>query len=766
MDAVVLFRRIALLVLTIWIGSSPVLSQNFEDRWTGFFSYVSVQDIHQGNDKIYAGTENAVFTFDLSTEQLETITTINGLSGAALTTLYYSENFDLLVIGYDDGLLEIILDGEEVLKVVDIQNKPTIPPNRKRINHLTEYNGFLYISSDFGVSVYNLARLEFDDTYFIGDLGGQIRVKQTAVIEPYIYAATQEGGLRQALIDENNLIDFERWTRIGGGPWKGVQNLAEEVIGLRFNDIVTRYDPESGLTDLESYSTPIRDFQVHQDVLAVTTENSSIAFGPGYSRINQANLPFGFDDEFQSGLVHNNTFYTGTLESGMFQIAFGSNNPRIILPDGPILNNPFSVDATPGQLWVNFGEVDVAFNPFPLSFRGVSNFREDSWTNLKVEEIFNANDLVSVAINPDDPNEVYMTSYQKGLLKIVDQTPSILFNETNSPLEIPNGNTGIGLRLFGLEYDREGNLWFVQSRTNEGLVRLSPSGQFQQIDISSIVDGEAELALTDMAINRQGLVFFGTAESGLVGYDPANGTFNRIQEGVGVGNLPSMDIRALAFDNSNRLWIGTLEGLRVLFNVNEFFVEGSNVQASEIVFLEDGVAQELLFAQSITDIEVDGSNNKWISTATSGVFYVSANGQETLLRFTKDNSPLPSDNVQDMTIDEFTGRVYFATTRGLVAYDGTSTAPRDNLENVYAYPNPVRPGFAGEVTIDGLTDRANVKITDIEGNLVFETTSQGGSVLWDTTAFGRYRVASGVYMVLITTEDNLETTVSKIMIVR
>ena len=119
-----------------------------------------------------------------------------------------------------------------------------------------------------------------------------------------------------------------------------------------------------------------------------------------------------------------------------------------------------------------------------------------------------------------------------------------------------------------------------------------------------------------------------------------------------------------------------------------------------------------------------------------------------------------------MTIDEFTGRVYFATTRGLVAYDGTSTAPRDNLDNVYAYPNPVRPGFAGDVTIDGLTDRANVKITDIEGNLVFETTSQGGSVLWDTTAFGRYRVASGVYMVLVTTEDNLETTVSKIMIVR
>ena len=173
-----------------------------------------------------------------------------------------------------------------------------------------------------------------------------------------------------------------------------------------------------------------------------------------------------------------------------------------------------------------------------------------------------------------------------------------------------------------------------------------------------------------------------------------------------------------------------------------------------------------MFELYITDIEVDGSNNKWISTATSGVFYLSSNGQETLLRFTKDNSPLPSNNVQDITIDSFTGTVYFASLNGLVAYEGTSTAPRDDLDEVYAYPNPVRPGFDGNVSIDGLTADANVKITDIEGNLVFETTSEGGSVLWDTTAFGKYRVASGVYLVLITTEDALETKVSKIMVIR
>jgi hypothetical protein len=261
-------------------------------------------------------------------------------------------------------------------------------------------------------------------------------------------------------------------------------------------------------------------------------------------------------------------------------------------------------------------------------------------------------------------------------------------------------------------------------------------------------------------------VFFGTSTGGLIGFNPNNGRFNRLEEGEGNGNILRSNARTLAFDAQNRLWIGTSRGLRVLFNVGGFFEEGAEIDAQPIIIVENGVPQELFFEILISDIEVDGSNNKWVATATSGVFYLSPNGQETLLRFTKDNSPLPSNNVQDITIDPFSGVVYFATVNGLVAYNGTATAPRDNLDDVYAYPNPVRPEFTGNVTIDGLTADANVKITDISGNLVFEETSEGGSVLWDTTAFGQYRVASGVYLVLITTDDALETKVSKIMVIR
>jgi ligand-binding sensor domain-containing protein len=757
-----------LLVILFIITSVTGIAQNFENEWTGYFSYVSVKDISQGNDKVYVGAENAVFSYDLSTREIETLSSVNGLSGEFISAIYYSDNFNLLVIGYENGLIDIVLEGnEDILKVVDILDKPTIPPNRKRINHFNEYNGNLYIATDFGISVYDLERLEFGDTYFIGNLGTQINISQTTVSGDLIFASSRDGGIRRALVDNTNLIDYQEWTLSNDGAnWLGVQALGDEVYAMRIDGRVAEFVGNAGFVPLTDFNQQVVDFGVQGDLLTVTTVGSIEAFSEGFVlEATVQNIP-GFDVVGQSGYAHNNIFYYGTEEDGLLAIPFGTNQAEQILPDGPIDNRPFSIDVSPGQIWVAFGEVDVDFNPFPPTNKGISHFKEGSWINYEFEEIFETNDIVNVAIDPNDASRVFMTSHNKGLLQIFDGQPIRRYDDTNSNLNSINPNE-TDVRLYGADYDRDGNLWITQSREAEGLIRVTPSLAFQKNDITDIIPNAATSgALGELRISREGYVFFGYNQGGLVGYNPSNGQLNVITEGVGTGNLADNNIRALAFDNQNRLWIGSIKGLRVLFNVGGFFEEGADIDSQPIIILEDGVPQELLFQLSVTDIEVDGSNNKWISTATSGVFYLSSNGQETLLRFTKDNSPLPTNNVQDIAIDPFTGVVYFATVNGLVAYNGSSTAPRDNLENVYSYPNPVRPGFSGNVTIDGLTAKANVKITDIEGNLVFEETSQGGSVLWDTTAFGRYKVASGVYLVLITTEDALETKVHKIMIVR
>lgn len=758
-------------IAVLLLSSTFISAQNFEDNWIGHFSYVSVKDISYGNDKVFVAAENAIFTYDLSTQEISTISTINGLSGKRISTFYYSENYNLFIIGYENGLLEVVKDNDEnILQVVDILNKPTIPPNKKRINHFYEYDGNLYISTQYGISVYNLQLLEFGDTYFIGDLGTQIEISQITVLEDLIYAASSENGIRRANVNSNNLIDYEEWTTIENGGFKGIQALNTELYAAKIDNTIHSYSPANGFVQVGNFNNSIVDFQASTNNLIITTNSSIHSYGLGYTLLAEVTNLLEYDYVLQSGITIGNNFYMGTTEQGLLIVEHPSLEVQQVLPDGPLFNQPFAIDASPGRLWVAFGEVDLFFNPYPLTRRGISNYRNETWTNISYDElttelgVVDVNDISYVTINPENASEVYMSSFQKGLLKIDNQTPEILFNETNSPLTVPNNDDAVGIRLYGSDFDRDENLWMVQSLYENGLIRMTSEGQFQQFDISDIVGDQA---LSELKISREGYVFFGATETGLVGYDPSSNSFGVISDGVGNGNLPTVNVRSLAFDNNNRLWIGTLKGLRELTNVGGVFDGGDPPDTRAIIILDDdGVAQELLFDQSITDIEVDGSNNKWVATATSGVFYFSPNGQETLLRFTTANSPLPSDNIQDIAIDDSTGTVYFATPDGLVAYKGSSTAPREDLENAYAFPNPVRPNYFGNVTIDGLTAKANVKITDVTGNLVYETTSEGGSVQWDTTAFGKYKVASGVYLVLITSDDALLTNVIKIMVIR
>lgn len=546
-----MIKRLILILLFLSQGS---FAQNFEDTWSGYFSYVSVKSISQGNDRIYAASENAIFTYDLSTEEINTISTINGLSGQSISTIYYSDTFGILVIGYENGLMELVIDGnEDILTVVDIIDKQTIPPNQKRINQFNEYNGNLYIATDYGISVFDLEMLEFGDTYFIGFGGSQIRISQTAVLGEYIYAASKGSGIKRAMVEDDNLIDHEQWTNVGNGGFKGIQTLNTELYTARNDDTILRFDEGIGFVPVGNFSQSIEDFIVKDSFLVITTNKTIHAYAEGFVEVDSVNSLPDYDYILQSGFAFGNHFYLGTTELGMLVVPFGSFQAEQILPDGPINNHPFSIDASPGQLWVNFGEVDVFFNPFPLTRIGISNLREDTWTNIPFEDLFDANDLVDVAINPDNSEEVFMTSYQKGLLKIVDQSPTVLYNETNSPMEIPDNNQALGIRLYGSDFDRQGNLWTVQSRTDKGLIRVSPSGQFQIIDISTIINGENELALSAVSASREGYIFFGAVDSGLIGYNPNNNQFNKIGEEIGNGNLPTNNIRSLVFDKNNRL---------------------------------------------------------------------------------------------------------------------------------------------------------------------------------------------------------------------
>ncbi|MFV7235212.1 T9SS type A sorting domain-containing protein [Flavobacterium sp. ZB4R12] len=298
-----------------------------------------------------------------------------------------------------------------------------------------------------------------------------------------------------------------------------------------------------------------------------------------------------------------------------------------------------------------------------------------------------------------------------------------------------------------------------------GLKVLKSDGQWQSYAMDTILDSAIDNNFGTIAIDKNGTKWLSTSSDGVIGFNESGNKFKKITTGPDTGNLPIADVRTVAVDTRNQLWIGTTKGLRVLSNVGSFQTE-DKLTANPIIILEDNLAQELLYEQFITDIAVDGANNKWIGTADSGVFLVSPNGQETKYHFTINNSPLPSNDINDIDINSTTGEVFIATAKGLVSFKGVSTAANDDLSNAYVYPNPVRPEYQGTVKIAGLLDKANIKITDIEGNLVYETTSEGGTIEWDTTAFGKHKVASGVYMIFISAQDGVETKVKKVMIIR
>ena len=457
---------------------------------------------------------------------------------------------------------------------------------------------------------------------------------------------------------------------------------------------------------------------------------------------------------------------------------------------GPLENDIFSVETLNNKTWVSYGNYTEYFNPYPLKFSGLSNYDENlnSWFNIGKDSIPElAVNLNNISINPFNNDNVFISSFEGGLLEIENLNIIDFYNNNNSGLESLSIDDPLyeSVRISDIEFDQNGVLWILNSRIDSPLKSYNlENNSWNSYDFTEIInDGfQDELGFNDIELDDYGNKWIAGLRSGLIGFNNESGT-NQLRKvfSQDQSNMPSSYVKSIAVDNNNHLWIGTIQGLRVLYNTSNFF-DTSVVTTQQIVILEDGIPRELLEQQYISDIEVDGANNKWVATIGSGVFYFSPNGQQTIHHFTKENSPLPSNNINDISINYSNGKVYFATDQGLVSYNTGSISSSENFSNTYVYPNPVRPEFNTEserVKITGLTQNVNIKITDIEGNLVAEAQSNinsryrnfnleidGGTAFWNGKNFRNRLVASGVYIIMLSDLDSYETKVLKLMIVR
>lgn len=759
-------------VLIFLILPSIVLSQDFSDRWKGYFSYYNITDLDESDNKVYAAAENAYFIYDIPTQTIQTVTSIEGLSGNKISKIYHSKNYGLTCIGNEDGLIQIVMDNNQnIFSVVDIRDEISISPNNKRINNFFEFEGKLYISTDFGIAEYSLQNLEFEDSFFIGENGSQIQINQITILEGKIYAATSLEGIKSADITNPNLIDFEAWQTEYTGNWKGVLNFSNTIFGLRNNNTISTLENRNA-SFFEDAGSNVTGFNVSGEQLVITAADNVSAYNSELKL--EAFIDQLQDAEFSinTSVSSNGHYFLGHRSLGLLNLQNSTTTTFSELsPAGPLLNKIFSLEATASDLWVTFGEYDQFLNPFPLNSRGLSHLTEEEWINIDVENLNNARELSNVTIDPSNPNRVFVSSFFDGLLEIENNELIQQYDSSNSIIEgVPSNinDNRIGASVF----DSQGNLYFTNSIAENQLKRLNANGEFVNIVMSDGYLNPTETSSSKMVIDNNNNIFIGTLKDGVVAYSPTKNTSALISSNIQGVEFPDTfnanpNITALEIDQNSRLWIGTQAGLRVMSNPTAIFNENQNVRVSPIIIEDvDGLPQELLFEQFITDITTDGANNKWISTADSGVFQVSANGQDILNIFNVDNSPLPTNSVRTVSINQSTGEVFFGTTSGLLSYSSRVTSGNETLENLRAYPNPVRPNYTGLVIIDGLTNGANVKITDVSGNLVFEEFVDGGSLQWDTRAFGKHKVASGVYFIVVTGEDQIETKVGKIMIIR
>ncbi|WP_163409990.1 type IX secretion system anionic LPS delivery protein PorZ [Flavobacterium ajazii] len=754
------------LYILFFIAVQNCFSQG-SSSWQGYFSYNAIKDITTGPTSIIAASENALFSKNLTTNVLKTITTIDGLSGQTISVMHYSEALKKMIIGYENGLIIVVNEDGSMLKVVDIINKQ-LPSNLKKINHFMEYNGLIYVSCDFGIVQFNLATSKFGDTYFIGDGGAEISVKQTTFFNGFIYAATSSG-IRRADSTNPNLVDYNQWAVVNSGNWSSVETLDTELIAINSSGYIHRYNSNSfvGFFQLPQSSS---DMRVVNHQLFVTTP------GTVYIYTNQMILSRQISNtqvldagvNFSCATAIGDTIYIGTTENGVFSSSlFAVSVFENSTPEGPLRNNIFSIDVFANQIWMVYGDYTMTYNPYPLDSYGISKYSSSGWLHIPYSQVFDAKSMTRIIINPNNVNQVYASSFFSGLLKIENEVPSILYNEKNSGLESLTfaGANYIDIRINGTVFDKSGDLWITNSLIKNGLKVLKANGQWQSYSMTGILDNAEGTSYSDIVIDKNNTKWIATNINGVVGFNEKSNTYKKITTGTDDGNLPNLYVSSLAVDIKNQLWIGTSKGLRVLSNVGNFQTD-SQLKTNPIIIMEDNLAQELLYEQFISSIVVDGANNKWIGTADSGVFMVSSDGQETKYHFTINNSPLPSNTINDIKINNITGEVFIVTNKGMISFKGVSTEANENLNNVYVYPNPVRPAYSGTVKIAGLIDKANVKVTDIEGNLVYETISEGGTIEWDTTAFGKYKVASGVYMIFISAQDGSETKVKKVMIIR
>ncbi|MGI9530591.1 hypothetical protein [Lutimonas sp.] len=773
-------KKDILLILLLLFVSRPLFSQtDFSSSWEDFFSYNNVKDFIKIDNRLYAIADNAAFIQNTETGYMEKISSVHGLSGKETTSLYYSETSKRFIIGYQTGLIEVIDENGNITVANDIERLDIT--GQKQINHITEYNGILYLSTPFGIVEYDIMNLNFGDTLYIDENSSPVFVNEIAIYNETIYAVTQKG-IYSADINDPNLVDYNNWLQPEGallGNFLSIALLSDTIYTSRSNSLYELAGVDN-LIQRRSFASTILKLRSSRQFLTVTLGSSAVVLDGNLGLVHEAKESSNYKFELNNAYASNNRVYLATKSFGVLTRSFSDLEYLEVHPEGPSSNKVFSIEAANNNLWVVYGGYNLSYTPLGKRL-GYSHYNgsateSSAWINSAYDSNFPAQDLVHVTLDPSGENKAYLSSWGSGILVVENDRPTVLWDDSNSGLEdlYPDGDPNSSIRINGAAFDNRGNFWISNSWVPNRLKKLETNGTWKEFDLSSLITNSIALGLSELAIDKSGGVWMGSRRNGVLVYSESGDRKKALTTESTKGSLPDLHAKTLAVDRNNRVWIGTQKGLVVYSGAGSLF-ESDIYDAEPVIIDDNGVPKRLLGEQPVNTIGIDGAENKWFGTDTGGALGTNSTGSETLYNFNKDNSPLPSNSVLKIKIDDSNGKVFFATDKGIVAFNSEVAPFGESLEEVYAFPNPAKKEHEF-VTIDGrngshLPKGTNVKILDIAGRLVHETNVdigqeiRGGKVVWNKTNLRGRKVASGVYIVLLTSPDKSETASTKIAII-
>lgn len=748
-------------------------------QWLDHLPYNNCKAVAEAGNLVYAATSYSLFYYDRtdnSKNRLNKVTP-DGLSDIGISNIAYCSALNTLVVAYSNTNIDLVKNGV-VINIPDIKRKQIL--GNKTINSILVIDKLAYLACGFGIVVLDIDREEIKDTYYIGPSGTQIDVKALTfhATDSKFYAATEKGIF--AALASSNLAYYVNWVKEtsisgSGDNFNLIASFAGKIYANKtrntwntdtmyvFNGSTwANMDPDD-----HSNRTSMRVFGDHLilcNYLNInsyrpdgTLETMYYTYNPGTIRPNDAMI--GSDGKL----------WVADNDQGLWSIGsdlIGTNYAF----NGPASPAVAAMDISGRQLWVVPGGRTPSFTNL---YRAPQCYTlaDNTWTSYdgnNTPELAPTRDILCVAADPNDPNHAFMGSWGQGLIEFDNGELKEIYTPDNSTLQYYVGFGEGYLRIGGVAFDQNNNLWVTNSSAPDVLSMRKPGGEWKSYNLGSL--GTA-IDVGGIVIDKENQKWIQVRDLALFVYNDNNtpditsdDNVKKLTSALGNGNLPGSGIASMAVDRDGQLWLGTDQGVAVIYSPGNVF-NGGSYDAQKVMVEEAGYLHPLLETEAVTAIAVNGNNEKWLGTDKAGVFLMSSDGTQELLHFTEANSPLLSNSIQSIKIAT-NGEVYFGTSLGIVSYKDYKVEPPLTLDSLTIYPNPVRPEYRGPVYISNLVAESNVKITDVSGALVWEIQAQGGQVIWDGNDLDGRRANTGIYLVFVTDPDGTQKKTGKVLFVR